>query len=145
MPVVSVSMPVDLIERLDDLAAEHDYTGRSEVVREGARTLLGEFENDRLEDRELAGVVSVLYDFGTQSVERRLTQLHHDREEHVASTLHGHVDDYCLEVFVLEGDLEAISQFVGRVRSIEDVQTVEYSLLVLDSVGQLRDVVSSTS
>ncbi|WP_276254817.1 CopG family ribbon-helix-helix protein [Halomontanus rarus] len=144
MPVVSISMPADLIERLDALTAEHDYTGRSEVVREGVRTLLEEFENDRLEGRELAGIVSVLYDFGTQSVERRLTQLRHDHEEHVASTLHGHVDDYCLELFVLEADLETISQFVGRVRSTEDVQTVDYSLLALDSVGQLRDVTSSS-
>ncbi|MCU4741068.1 CopG family ribbon-helix-helix protein [Natronoglomus mannanivorans] len=139
MPVVSVSMPADLIERLDDLAAEHDYTGRSEVVRESARILLGEFENDRLEDRELAGIVSVLYDFGTQSVERRLTQLRHDHEEHVASTLHGHVDDYCLELFVLEADLEVISRFVGQVRSVEDVRTVDYSLVPLDSVGQLQE------
>lgn len=139
MPVVSVSMPEDLLERLDTVATEHDYTGRSEVVREGVRTLLGEFETDRLEHRPLACVVSVLYDFGCQSVERRITRLRHEHESHIASNVHSHVDEYCMELFVLEGELDDVSTFVGRVRSTEDVRAVEYSLVPLDTVGQLSE------
>jgi hypothetical protein len=37
MTVVSVSMPDELLERIDSFADEHGYTGRSEVVREAAR------------------------------------------------------------------------------------------------------------
>ncbi|WP_338044125.1 CopG family ribbon-helix-helix protein [Natronorubrum halophilum] len=59
-------MPAKLIEHLDNHAAEHDYTGRSEVVRESARTLLTEFDGTRLKDEALAGVVSVCYDFGVR-------------------------------------------------------------------------------
>ena len=33
MTVVSVSMPDSLLDRLDEFADEHGYTGRSEVVR----------------------------------------------------------------------------------------------------------------
>ena len=139
MPVVSVSMPEDLIARLDAFATEHDYTGRSEVVREAGRALLGEFENERLEQRPLACVVSVLYDFGCRSVERRITRLRHEHESHIASNVHSHVDEYCMELFVLEGDLEAVSAFVGQVRSITDVRAVEYSLVPLDTVGQLSE------
>ncbi len=139
MPVVSVSMPDELIERLDTFADEHDYTGRSEVVREGARTLLTEFNDERLEDRPLAGIVTVLYDFGTQSVEKRVTRLRHEHESAIASNVHSHVADYCMELFVLEGDLEEMSAFVGAVRSIEAVETVDYSLVPLDTVGQLPE------
>ncbi len=138
MAVVSVSMPDELIDRLDEFATNHEYTGRSEVVREGVRILITEFENDRLERRPLAGVVSVLYDYGTTSVERRLTRLRHEHEDHVASTAHSHVGDYCMELFVLEGDLEDVSAFVGTVRSIEDVRTVDYTLLPLDAVDRLE-------
>ncbi|NUB90549.1 CopG family ribbon-helix-helix protein [Haloterrigena sp. SYSU A558-1] len=161
MPIVSVSMPADLIDRLDAHAAGHDYTGRSEVVRESARTLLGEFEDDRLEGRPLAGVVSVFYEFGSQRVERRVTELRHEYDDVVASNDHGHVGDgcdcpscdtsrdsesesrsepgYCVDLFVLEGDLETLSAFVGTLRAIEAVDRVDYSLAPLDSIGQLRD------
>jgi CopG family nickel-responsive transcriptional regulator len=57
MGVVSISRPDELEERIDEFGEEHGYTGRSEVVREAVRNLLDEFEDDRLEDRDL-GVVS---------------------------------------------------------------------------------------
>ena len=139
MPVVSVSMPTELIERLDTHAAEHDYTGRSEVVREGARALLTEFDDERLEGSSLAGVISVFYDFGTRHVERRVTELRHEHNDHIASNDHSHVDDYCVDLFVLETDLEQISTFVGKLRAIEDVEAVDYSLVPLESMSQVRD------
>jgi len=57
MGIVSISRPDELEERIDEFGEEHGYTGRSEVVREAVRNLLDEFEDDRLEDRDL-GVVS---------------------------------------------------------------------------------------
>ncbi|WP_394341753.1 hypothetical protein [Natronorubrum halophilum] len=33
----------------------------------------------------------------------------------------------------------AISGFVGTLRAIEDIETVDYSLVPLDAVGQVRD------
>ena len=53
MTVVSVSMPEELLERIDEFSEDHGYTGRSEVIREASRNLLGEFEDQRLEDKEL--------------------------------------------------------------------------------------------
>jgi transcriptional regulator, CopG family len=55
MSVVSVSMPEELLERIDQFADDHGYTGRSEVFREASRNLLEEFEDKRLENRELMG------------------------------------------------------------------------------------------
>ncbi|WP_306055332.1 CopG family ribbon-helix-helix protein [Natronococcus wangiae] len=139
MPVVSVSMPEELLEQLDAHAAAHEYTGRSEVVRESARSLLTEFEDGRFEDRPLVGTVSVRYDFGTPRVERRVTELRHEFDTAVAANDHSHVDDYCLDLFVLEAELEEISSFVGKLRAVDGVGTVDYLLVPLDSVGQLPE------
>ncbi|NGM68357.1 CopG family ribbon-helix-helix protein [Natronolimnobius sp. AArcel1] len=175
MPVVSVSMPAELIERLDAVADDHDYTGRSEVVRKSARALLSEFDDERLENRPLAGTVTVLYEFANQSVERRVTDIRHDHETAIVTNDHSHVgtgdirtgstdtapaDDaadpvakatinrtqpsYCLDLFVLESDLEEISQFVGQLRAVDGVETVDYSLVPLDSVGQLPETQQNT-
>ncbi|WP_247003821.1 CopG family ribbon-helix-helix protein [Halosolutus gelatinilyticus] len=139
MAVVSVSMPDALLEQLDALAKEYEYTGRSEVVREAARSLLAEFDAESLEDSTVAGIVSVRYPFGTRSVERRLTELRHDHDAGIVSNDHSHVDDYCLEVFVLESDPAGVSAFVSRCRSIADVDRVDYSLVPLDGVERLQE------
>ncbi|MFC4543672.1 nickel-responsive transcriptional regulator NikR [Halosolutus amylolyticus] len=133
MAVVSVSMPDELLERLDQFADEHGYTGRSEVVREASRNLLGEFEETRLEDRDLMGIVTVLFDYETTSVEERMMHLRHEHEDLVASNFHSHVGDhYCMELFVLEGELEDISTFVGKIRATRDALTVDYSVIPVD-------------
>jgi CopG family nickel-responsive transcriptional regulator len=140
MTVVSVSMPDSLLDRIDQFADEHGYTGRSEVVREAARKLLGEFEDKRLEDRRLMGVVTVLFDYETTTVEERMMQLRHEHDELVASNVHNHVGDhYCMELFILEGSLEEISTFVGKIRATRDTLTVDYSVTPVDDLTHVTD------
>ena len=132
MTVVSVSMPESLLERLDEFAEEHGYTGRSEVVREASRNLLGEFEDRDLEGRDLMGVVTVVFDHETSSAEERMIQVRHEHEDDVVSNVHNHVGDhYCMELFVLEGRLEEISTFVRKIRAT-DVLSVDYSVVPVD-------------
>ena len=71
MSVVSVSMPEELLNRIDQFADDHGYTGRSEVLREASRNLLGEFEDKKLEDRDLMGVVTVVFDYETTPIKSR--------------------------------------------------------------------------
>ncbi|WP_458206625.1 CopG family ribbon-helix-helix protein [Haladaptatus sp. NG-SE-30] len=140
MTVVSVSMPDELLERIDQFADEHGYTGRSEVVREASRNLLGEFEDRRLEDRKLMGIVTVLFDYETTNVEERMMQLRHEHEGLVKSNFHNHVGDhYCMELFVIEGTLDEISAFVGKIRATRDTLTVDYSVTPVDGFNPLAD------
>ncbi len=142
MAVVSVSMPDELLERIDGFAEEHGYTGRSEVMREAARNLMSEFEDVRLEDRELVGVITVVFNYETTDVEERMMQLRHEYEGLVSSNFHSHVGSaHCMELFVLEGELEEISQFVGLIRATQDTLSVDYSVMPADEFGQL-DVLS---
>ncbi len=141
MSVVSVSMPEELVNRIDQFADDHGYTGRSEVLREASRDLLGEFEDRKLEGRELMGVVTVVFDYETTNVEERMMNLRHEHEEIVASNFHSHVGGrHCMELFVLEGSLDQISTFVGKVRATKDTLTVDYSVLPVDDFGPLTDV-----
>ncbi|MFC6864899.1 CopG family ribbon-helix-helix protein [Halomicroarcula sp. GCM10025817] len=141
MTVVSVSMPESLLERIDEFAEEHGYTGRSEIIREASRNLLGEFEDKRLEGRKLMGIVTVLFDYETTSVEEKMMHLRHEHEGIVASNFHSHVGEHrCMELFVLEGDLEEISSFVGKIRATKDTLNIDYSVVPVDDFGTLADV-----
>ncbi|WP_018259164.1 CopG family ribbon-helix-helix protein [Halomicrobium katesii] len=126
-------MPDELLERIDEFSEDHGYTGRSEVFREAARTLLGEFEDRKLEDRELLGVVTALFNYETASVEERTMHLRHEHEGLVASNFHSHVGDaFCTELFVPEGQLDEVSAFVGKIRATKDTLTVDYSVTPVD-------------
>jgi CopG family nickel-responsive transcriptional regulator len=141
MTVVSVSMPESLLERIDEFADEHGYTGRSEIIREASRNLLGEFEDKRLEGRKLMGIVTVLFDYETTNVEEKMMHLRHEHEGLVASNFHSHVGEHrCMELFVLEGDLEEISTFVGKIRATKDTLNIDYSVVPVDEFGALTDV-----
>jgi len=138
MTVVSVSMPEELLERIDEFADNHGYTGRSEVFREASRNLLGEFQDKRLEDKELMAIVTVIFDYETTTVEEKMMHLRHDHEDLVASNFHSHVGDhYCMELFILEGQLEEISTFVGKIRATKDTLSVDYSVIPVDDIGML--------
>jgi CopG family nickel-responsive transcriptional regulator len=63
-------------------------------------------------------------------------RLRHEHESLVTSDIHNHVGDhYCMELFVLEGSLEEISTFVGKIRATRDTLTVDYSVLPVDDFG----------
>lgn len=137
MTVVSVSMPESLVERLDEFVEAHGYTGRSEVIREASRGLLEEFEDVELEGRDLMSVVTVLFNYESSEVEREMTHLRHEYEPHVVSNVHSHVGDgYCLELFILEGELDALSSFVGQVRATSGTLSVDYSMVPVDRVAE---------
>ncbi|MFC6757535.1 MULTISPECIES: CopG family ribbon-helix-helix protein [Haloarcula] len=141
MTVVSVSMPESLLERIDEFAEEHGYTGRSEIIREASRNLLGEFEDKRLEGRELMGIVTVLFDYDTTAVEEKMMHLRHEHEGLVASNFHSHVGEHrCMELFVLEGTLEEISTFVGKIRATKDTLNIDYSVVPVDEFGTFTDI-----
>jgi len=134
-------MPEELVDRIDQFAEDHGYTGRSEVLREASRNLLGEFKDKRLEGRDLMGVVTVVFDYETTNVGERMMRLRHEHEDIVASNVHSHVGGrHCMELFVLEGSLEEISAFVGKIRATQDTLTVDYSVLPVDEFGPLADV-----
>ncbi len=140
MVVVSVSMPDDLLERIDEFAENHGYTGRSEVLREASRNLLGEFEDKQLVDRQLMGIVTVLFNYESTQVEERMIRIRHENEELVAANFHSHVGDhYCLELFVIEGSLDEISAFVGRIRATKDTLTVDYSVTPVDDFNPITN------
>ena len=86
------------------------------------------------------GVVTVLFNYETTTVEERMMRLRHEHEHLVAANFHSHVGDHhCMELFVLEGSLEEISAFVGRIRATRDTLTVDYSVIPVDEFGPLAE------
>lgn len=136
MAVVSISVPEDLLEEMDEFAEQHGYSGRSELLRESARSLMGEFEDASLEGRHLVATITVIFEFENSDVESEMIEMRHGHEEIVRSNVHSCIggDEYCMELFVIEGSLDDVRDFVGSLRSTEGVLSINYSVNPVDDL-----------
>jgi Predicted transcriptional regulators containing the CopG/Arc/MetJ DNA-binding domain and a metal-binding domain len=135
MAVVSISVPEELLEEMDNFAEDHGYSGRSELLRESARSLMGEFEDSKLEGRDLVATVTVIFEFENSDVESEMIEMRHGYEDRLRSNVHSHIgDEYCMELFVIEGSLEDLRDFVGSVRSTNGVLSINYSVNPIDDL-----------
>jgi len=135
MSVVSISVPDELLEQMDEFADEHGYSGRSELLREAARSLMGELDDSDLKERELVATVTAIFEFENSDVESEMIDLRHDYDGVVKSNVHSHIgEDYCMELFVLEGSLDDVRDFVGSVRSTSGILSINYSVNPIDDL-----------
>jgi CopG family nickel-responsive transcriptional regulator len=110
MTIISISLTDEILNEIDRLQKELGFSGRSEVMRAGARMLLADNkEKGALE----GGLNSVLLLIHAQKVEDTVTEIKHEFEDIISTQIHNHLrEDKCLEVFILEGDAARIKQLV---------------------------------
>jgi len=132
MDVVSISMPEALLKRIDQFVNKHGYSGRSEIVREGTRTLIEEFQGQDIEGQVYLCTVTATFEYCQPTVQQRLTNVRREYDSLVSKSSHTHAGDRCcVELFLLEGTTDAISEFINVVRAVPKVWTVNHSLTPL--------------
>ena len=126
MAIISVSLNDGLLEEVDRLQKEFGFSGRSEVMRAGARMLVA----DSKEKERLEGTLnSVLLLIHAQKVEDTITAIKHEFVDIIRTQIHNHLrEDKCLEVFVLEGDAARITDLL---RSFQATGKMDYVKLVV--------------
>ena len=130
MPIVSISLTSDLLRKLDVLMKDKSYSSRSEAIRSAIRNSLSEHELNRLEKGKVAATITVISEYVRRDIDERLMRLRHEFNELVTGNMHLHLGiDYCLEVFIAQGDVEDVLNFISRVRAIRGIQQVKYTLV----------------
>ncbi len=128
-----VSLNSDLLEKFDALCEEKSYQTRSEAIRDLIRNVLVQKEWEET-DREIAGVLALVYDHHVSDLAQRLVEIQHEDHELVLTTLHVHLDHHnCLETLILKGPGEAIQRLSQKLISTKGVK---YGKLSLATTGQ---------
>ncbi len=122
MTIVSLSLPSQLIEDLDNLQRSGGYAGRSELLRAAIRLLL----EDSKEKHSLKGHVNavevVTHD---ESNEEPITRLKHQYEDIVKTHIHSKISqNNCVEVFLLEGEGKKIGQMAAALQREDKLRSV---------------------
>jgi len=126
MVIVSISLNDKILKEIDRIQKELGFSGRSEVVRAGARMLISESK----EKEGLTGKInSTLLLIHSQEAEDVVTEIKHRFEDITKTQIHSHLkENKCLEIFVLDGDADRIKEMV---RLFQTSRKMEYVKLII--------------
>ena len=110
MTIISISLNEKILEEIDKLQNDSGYSGRSEVIRAGIRSLLSESKDRELLTGRLKSVLLVVHD---TDAEETITEIKHKFDDIIDTQIHSHLKgEKCLEIFILDGDAGRIKQLI---------------------------------
>jgi len=126
MVIVSISLNDKILKEIDRIQRELGFSGRSEVIRAGARMLISESK----EKEGLTGKInSALLLIHSREAEDVVTEIKHRFEDITKTQIHSHLkENKCLEIFVLDGDADRIKEMV---RLFQTSRKMEYVKLII--------------
>lgn len=140
MPIVSISLTAGLLKELDEFMTKQGYSSRSEAIRDAVRDILSEYELSRFERGKVTSTITVISEHEKHDVDERLTRLRHEHDRIISGNLHIHLGKtYCLEIFITEGEVEEVLNFIGRIRAMRGIQQVKYTIVPLTNAIETKD------
>ncbi len=131
---IGVAIESDLLERFDNHIELLGYENRSEAFRDLIRAALTASAATDPNEKAM-GTLTLLYDHHVGGLAGKLTELQHDSESVILSTMHVHVTHHlCLEVIVLRGSVSELEKLSGAIGSLRGVQ---HAKLVIAAAGSL--------
>ena len=127
MPIVSLSLPDQLIKEIDQIQEVQGFTGRSELVRAAIRLLI---EDSKEKDQVSGHTNAVIIVTHEEANEAPITKLKHEFEDIVKTHIHSKVShSNCVELFLLEGDGKKVSTMAKEFQKEDKMKSVK--LLVI--------------
>jgi CopG family nickel-responsive transcriptional regulator len=140
MPIVSISLTAELLKELDEFMDKKGYSSRSEAIRDAVRDILSEYELSRFERGKVTSTITVISEHEKHDVDERLTRLRHEHDQIISGNMHIHLGKmYCLEIFITEGQVEEVLNFIGRIRAMRGIQQVKYTIVPLTNATDAKD------
>ena len=128
MPIISVSVPEKLLERVENSIKEQGFANRSEIVRQALRTFIRENKNLRELEGQIAASITIIYERGARK--EQISEIQHTFGNIILTYLHTHIEkNYCIEVIVVKGEAEKIRKLVEAFRTNEQINQIKVSVL----------------
>jgi len=126
---VNISLPDDMVERIDKIVDEEDYASRSELVRDALRGFFSEVGwLSKLGGMALA-VVTITFNIERRGTLDEIGRIEHRYEHQILTSLHNHVGKTCLEVILTKGSTEKIKELIKLLKAVRGVEVVRTTVV----------------
>jgi CopG family nickel-responsive transcriptional regulator len=128
--IISLSLPDELLEKLDAILGEERDATRSEVVRQAVRSYISQYnELDKVKGQIIA-TITVLYEKTEKNEE--LSRLQHEFSDMITAYLHSHLTETsCLEVMVVKGSAKRLKDLVDGLKANKPVKQINFSVMTI--------------
>ena len=123
MAIISVSLNEMILEEIDAIQKELGFSGRSEVIRAGARMLIA----DNKETDKLTGILNcVLLLIHSQKAEDTVSDIKHKFEDIISTQIHSHLKEgKCLETFIIQGEADRVKYLLNLFKTNDKMEYVK--------------------
>lgn len=126
---INISLPEDMIEKIDKIVKEENYASRSELVRDALRGLFSEVGwMSRLGGMALA-VVSMTFNTERRGTLDEIGRIEHRYEHLILTSLHNHMGKTCLEIILTKGAPEKIKELIKNLKTVRGVEVVRATVV----------------
>ncbi len=128
MSIISLSIPKNLLEKVDNYIKEQGYANRSEIVRQALRAYVS--EGKRLDELKgtVTATITLIYQKGAHT--GQTTDAQHRYGNIVLTFLHTHIEEgKCIEVIVAKGEAENMKAFINAMKTNRQISEVKVTLL----------------
>ncbi len=122
---LSISLPADLFEDLDLMAAERDVANRSQMIAEMIRRELAAHRAREKPETVLAGTITLVYRAESGRVREALARVQTGFIPEIISSQHIFLeDDHSMEVLLLQGTARRLQTLCDALRQVRHVQQI---------------------
>lgn len=134
MPIISISLPSNLLDKIDEYIREYGYTGRSELIREALREYLSQrFPEETFTGRIYAIVIILTNHELRPSVDQKVIDTIHTFQTMIKSFYHQLLEKgWCLNIAIVESTWNEIQLLVKSLRKIQGVDNIWFIPLRID-------------
>jgi CopG family nickel-responsive transcriptional regulator len=128
MSIVSLSIPKNLLEKVDSYIREQGFANRSEIIRQALRAYMS--ESRRLSELQgrITATITIIYQ--RDAKKGQITDIQHSYSNVVLTFLHTHVEEgYCIEIIVAKGDAKVIKALIDALRANKQISEVKVTIL----------------
>ncbi|NTV23445.1 MAG: CopG family ribbon-helix-helix protein [Nanoarchaeota archaeon] len=118
MGIISISVNEKTTEDMETLQKEMGFSGRSEVVRAGIRSLMSEQRERSRITGNAEGVIILAHD---EENSEQISEIRHKYHE-VKTQIHNHMGNHkCLQIFIVEGEADRIRSLLSELESSKKI------------------------
>lgn len=126
---ISVSLPANLLEELDQMVAMRGFGSRSQAVSDMVHSALVEHKR-RLGSDVMVGTITVHYDRSVRGLQKQLADIQFKHIDEVISSLHVHLShDQLMEVILVQGHADKLQDIANEMLTRRGVITGQLRLL----------------
>lgn len=121
--IISISLNKEILEDMDFIQKELSFSGRSEIVRAGLRSLIEEHKNLKNQSGIVEGTLIVTH---KEENTNEFSKIKHSAHALVKTHIHHELDNHiCMEILLFKGESEAVKELYKKFMSSRKIDLVK--------------------